>query len=84
MPELIPQIGDDGLVQAMENKGDASACSRTHGLFARLTRLYAILAEDPFLWARDVSGIMLRPLAGLHSLALLPKQNQNESQHIFG
>jgi hypothetical protein len=33
------------------------------GLFARLTRLYALMAEDPFLWARDVSGIMLRPLA---------------------
>ncbi len=33
------------------------------GLFARLTRLYVLMAEDPFLWARDVSGIMLRPLA---------------------
>jgi Family of unknown function (DUF5677) len=33
------------------------------GLFARLTRLYVLLAVDPFLWARDVSGIMLRPLA---------------------
>jgi len=33
------------------------------GLFARLTRLYALMADDPFLWARDVSGIMLRPLA---------------------
>jgi hypothetical protein len=33
------------------------------GLFARLTRLYVLMAEDPFLWARDMSGIMLRPLA---------------------
>ena len=33
------------------------------GLFARLTRLYVLMADDPFLWARDVSGIMLRPLA---------------------
>ena len=33
------------------------------GLFARLTRLYVLMAEDPFLWARDVSGIMLRSLA---------------------
>jgi hypothetical protein len=33
------------------------------GLFARLTRLYVLMAEDPFLWARDVSGIMLRALA---------------------
>jgi len=33
------------------------------GLFARLTRLYVLMAEDPFLWGRDVSGIMLRPLA---------------------
>jgi hypothetical protein len=33
------------------------------GLFARLTRLYALMSDDPFLWARDVSGIMLRPLA---------------------
>ena len=33
------------------------------GLFARLTRLYVVMAEDPYLWARDTSGIMLRPLA---------------------
>jgi len=33
------------------------------GLFARLTRLYVLMVEDPYLWARDVSGIMLRPLA---------------------
>ncbi len=28
------------------------------GLFARLTRLYVVMA-DPFLWARDMGGIML-------------------------
>lgn len=33
------------------------------GLFARLSRIYVLMSEDPFLWARDVSGIMLRPLA---------------------
>jgi Family of unknown function (DUF5677) len=33
------------------------------GLFARLTRLYILMAEDPHLWARDTSGIMLRSLA---------------------
>jgi len=32
------------------------------GLFARVTRLYVLMADDPFLWARDVSGVMLRPL----------------------
>jgi len=33
------------------------------GLFARVTRLYVVMVEDPFLWARDLSGIVLRPLA---------------------
>jgi hypothetical protein len=33
------------------------------GLFARVTRLYIVMARDPFLWARDLSGIMLRSLA---------------------
>jgi hypothetical protein len=32
------------------------------GLFARITRLYALIAADPNLWARDVAGIMLRCL----------------------
>ena len=32
------------------------------GLFARITRLYALVAADPDLWARDVAGIMLRCL----------------------
>ncbi len=32
------------------------------GLFARMTRLYALLATDPNLWARDVAGIILRCL----------------------
>lgn len=33
------------------------------GLFARLTRLYILMMEDPNLWARDVAGILLRCLA---------------------
>ncbi|HSY33011.1 MAG TPA: DUF5677 domain-containing protein [Verrucomicrobiae bacterium] len=33
------------------------------GLFAKLTRLYVLMAGEPIFWARDVSGIMLRPLA---------------------
>ncbi len=32
------------------------------GLFARLTRLLCLLLDDPYLWARDISGIMLRCL----------------------
>lgn len=33
------------------------------GLFSRVTRLYCVLAEDPYLWARDLAGILLRALA---------------------
>jgi len=33
------------------------------GLFARATRLYVFMTEDALLWARDVSGMLLRPLA---------------------
>lgn len=33
------------------------------GLFSRLTRLYALMCEEPPLWARDVAGIILRCLA---------------------
>lgn len=33
------------------------------GLFARLTRLYLLIMEDPNLWARDVAGVLLRCLA---------------------
>ncbi|MFZ5768623.1 MAG: DUF5677 domain-containing protein [Bacillota bacterium] len=33
------------------------------GLFARLTRLYCLLCDDPLLWARDIGGILLRCLA---------------------
>jgi len=33
------------------------------GLFARMTRLYCLMLEDPFLWARDIGGIILRCLA---------------------
>lgn len=32
------------------------------GLFARVTRLLCLLLDDPYLWARDISGIMLRCL----------------------
>jgi hypothetical protein len=32
------------------------------GLFARLTRLLCLFLDDPYLWARDVSGIFLRCL----------------------
>ncbi len=30
------------------------------GLFSRITRLYVVLASQPRLWARDLSGIFLR------------------------
>jgi hypothetical protein len=33
-----------------------------HGLFARCVRLYLLISENPPLWARDVSGILLRCL----------------------
>lgn len=33
------------------------------GLFSRMTRLYCATLDDPFLWARDISGIILRCLA---------------------
>ena len=33
------------------------------GLFARLTRLYCLLVEEPRFWARDIGGIVLRCLA---------------------
>lgn len=32
------------------------------GLFSRLTRLYALVALNPNLWARDISGIIIRCL----------------------
>ena len=32
------------------------------GLFARLTRFYVLMTEDPNLWAKDVAGILLRCL----------------------
>jgi hypothetical protein len=33
-----------------------------HGLFARCIRLYLLMSENPSLWARDISGILLRCL----------------------
>jgi hypothetical protein len=33
-----------------------------HGLFARCTRLYLLVSENPSLWARDIAGILLRCL----------------------
>ena len=33
------------------------------GIFSRCVRLYVLMAEDPNLWARDISGILLRCLA---------------------
>lgn len=32
------------------------------GLFARLTRFYVLMTEDPNLWARDIAGVLLRCL----------------------
>lgn len=33
------------------------------GLFSRVSRLFLLMLRDPFLWARDVGGILLRCLA---------------------
>ena len=33
------------------------------GLFSRVTRLYVLLCTTPYLWARDIAGIILRCLA---------------------
>lgn len=54
------------------------------GLFARVTRLYSILGEDRYLWARDISGIMLRPLAETAiSFCYLAKKGKPEDFQRF-
>jgi hypothetical protein len=54
------------------------------GLFARVTRLYVLMAEDPFLWARDTSGMMLRPLAdSAITFAYLAKAGTAEDFRAF-
>lgn len=54
------------------------------GLFARVTRLYVLLAEDPNLWARDVSGIMLRSLTeSAISFCYLAKMGLSEDFQRF-
>jgi uncharacterized protein DUF5677 len=54
------------------------------GLFARVTRLYVVMAEDPFLWARDLSGIVLRPLADTAiTFAYLAKAGTSEDFNRF-
>jgi hypothetical protein len=54
------------------------------GLFGRVTRLYVLMCEDPLLWARDTSGIMLRPLAETAiTFAYLASAGTNEDFEKF-
>lgn len=51
-----------------------------HGLFARCTRLYLLVSENPTLWARDIAGIMLRCLVetGITFIYLATKGTEGE------
>jgi len=54
------------------------------GLFARLTRLYILLMEDPNLWPRDIAGVLLRCLADTAiTFTYLVKCGRDEDFELF-
>ncbi len=54
------------------------------GLFARLTRFYVLMTEEPNLWAKDIAGILLRCLTDTAiTFVYLVKCGQDEEFNRF-